>query len=151
MILLLSLSTAVLNSRDWPKNIWLPKRMHLHKQWYKNQNTKSLPQCYNYSSNNGISWFKQAKCWYICPLENFKNFEQDHVLSVSLPAPLSTRNWLEPILLCIKPSIFAISIAILYRISFLLCLYYLVTYSLFWLCNEIFTQIKQYQCTVPLN
>ena len=62
--------------------------MHLDEQWYKNQNTKNLPQCYNYISNNGynaISSFKQAKCCKIFPLENFKNFEQNHVLSASLP------------------------------------------------------------------
>ena len=57
-----SLSTVVLNSRDQPENILLPKRIHLDKQCYKNQNTKNLPQCYNYSSNNAISSFKQAKC-----------------------------------------------------------------------------------------
>ena len=62
-------------SRDRPKNIWLPKRMHLDKQPYKNQNTKNQPQRYNYSSNNAISSFKQAKCCKICPLENFKKFE----------------------------------------------------------------------------
>ena len=28
-------------SRGCPENIWLPKRMHLDKQWYKNQNTKT--------------------------------------------------------------------------------------------------------------
>ena len=39
----LSLSTLVLNSRDRPENIWLPKRMHLDKQPYKNQNTKNQP------------------------------------------------------------------------------------------------------------
>ena len=33
----LSLSKLVFNSRDRPKNIWLPKRMHLDKQPYKNQ------------------------------------------------------------------------------------------------------------------
>ena len=31
----------VLNSRDQPENIWLPKRMHLDKQHYKNQNATS--------------------------------------------------------------------------------------------------------------
>ena len=41
--LALSLSTLVLNSRDRPENIWLPKRMHLDKQPYKNQNTKNQP------------------------------------------------------------------------------------------------------------
>ena len=53
--------------------------MHLDKQPYKNQNTKNQPQRYNYSSNNTISSFKQAKCCKICPLENFKIFEQNHV------------------------------------------------------------------------
>ena len=52
--------------------------MHLDKQQYKNQNMKNLPQCYNYSFNNAISSFKQAKCYNICLLENFKRFEQDH-------------------------------------------------------------------------
>ena len=70
---------VVLNSRDRPKNIWLPKRMDLDKHQYKNQNTKNLPQRYNYSSNKTISSFKQAKCCNICPLEKFKKFEQDHI------------------------------------------------------------------------
>ena len=74
-----SLSTVVLNSRDRPENTWLPKGMHLDTQWYKIQNTKNLPQRYKYSSNNAISSFKQAKCCNICPLENFKKFERDHV------------------------------------------------------------------------
>ena len=60
--------------------------MHLDKQWYKNQNTKNLPQCYNYSFNNAISSFKQAKCCNICPLENFKNSNAMTFLSASLPA-----------------------------------------------------------------
>ena len=70
---------VVLNSRDQPENIWLLKRMHLDKQWYKNQNAKNLSQCYNYSSNNAISSFKQAKCCNICPLKDFKKFRQDHI------------------------------------------------------------------------
>ena len=45
-VLQLSLSMVVLNSRDRPENTWLPKRMHLDKQCYKNQNTKNLPQHY---------------------------------------------------------------------------------------------------------
>ena len=75
----LSLNMVVLNSRDLPKNIWLLKGMQLDKQRYKSQNTKSLPQCYDYSSNNAISSFKQAKCSNICPIENFKKFERDHI------------------------------------------------------------------------
>ena len=51
--------------------------MHIDKQCYKNQNTKTLPQRYNYSSNNAISSFKQAKRCNMCPLENSKRFEQD--------------------------------------------------------------------------
>ena len=78
---------VVLNSWDRPKNIWLPKGMHLDTQWYKNQNTKNLPQSYKSCSNNTISLFKQSKCCNICPLENFKKFEQDHVF-VLQPAGL---------------------------------------------------------------
>ena len=70
--------------------------MHLDKQPYKNHNTKNQPQRYNYSSNNAISSFKQAKCCKICPLENFKNFEQNHVF-VCQPACLPTGTDLEPI------------------------------------------------------
>ena len=53
--------------------------MHLDKQWYKNQNMKNLPQCYNYSSSNAISSLKQAKCSNNCPLENFEKFEWDNI------------------------------------------------------------------------
>ena len=78
--------------------------MHLDKQPYKNQNTKSQPQRYNYGSNNAISSFKQAKCCKICPLENFKNFKQNHVFvcqpayqPACQPASLPTGTDLEPI------------------------------------------------------
>ena len=63
------------------------KRMYLHKHWYKNM--KNLPQHYKYSSNNSISSFKQAKYRNICPLENFKKIERDHVF-VCLPV---SKNW----------------------------------------------------------
>ena len=45
-VFFVSLSTLVLNSRDRPENIWLPKRMCLDKQPYKNLNMKNLPQHY---------------------------------------------------------------------------------------------------------
>ena len=77
-VLLLSLSTVVLNSRYQPENMWFPKGMHLDTQWYKIQNMKNLPQCYEYSSNNAIFSFKQAKCCNICSLENFKKIKRDH-------------------------------------------------------------------------
>ena len=70
--------------------------MHLDKQHYKNQNMKNQPQRYNYSSNNAISSFKQAKCCKTCPLENFKNFERNHVF-IYQPAGLPTGTNLEPI------------------------------------------------------
>ena len=47
--------------------------MHLDKQRHKNQNIKNLPQHYDYSSNNTISSFKQAKCCNICPLEKLSS------------------------------------------------------------------------------
>ena len=63
MCVCISLSMLVLNSTDQPENVWLPKRMHLDNQHYKNQNMKNLPQHYSYSSNNDIPSFKQAgKC-----------------------------------------------------------------------------------------
>ena len=74
--------------------------MYLGKQWYKNQNTKNLPQCYNYCSNNAISSFKQAKCCNIFPPKNFKKIERDYVF-VCQPACLSTGTDLEPIPLSI--------------------------------------------------
>ena len=51
--------------------------MCLDKHPDKNQNTKNPLQCYKYSSNNAISSFKQAKYCKVCPLENFKNLEQN--------------------------------------------------------------------------
>ena len=82
-----SLRMAALNSRHRPKNIWLLKKCtYVDKQWYKNQNTKNLPQCYNYSSNNTISSFKQAKCCNICPLEIFKKSNEIKFSSASQPA-----------------------------------------------------------------
>ena len=88
---------VLLNSRDRPENVWLPKIMHLHKQHYNNQNAKNLPKRYYYSSNNAISSFKQAKCYNIHLLENFKkNYNKIRVSSDSL----STGTDLEPIPLC---------------------------------------------------
>ena len=51
--------------------------MCLDKQPYKNQNMKNVPQHCKYSSNNAVSSFKQAKCYKVCQLENYKNFEQN--------------------------------------------------------------------------
>ena len=68
--------------------------MHLYRQ--RNKNTKNLPHCYNYSSNNTVFSFKQAKCCNICPLENFKKPNE-----ISQQASLSTGTDLEPIPLCI--------------------------------------------------
>ena len=62
----------------------------LRKQCNKNQIAKSLSQHYNYSSNNAISSFKQAKCCNICPLENFKISNKTTFSSTSQPA---NRNW----------------------------------------------------------
>ena len=59
--------------------------MHLDTQWFKIQNTKNLPQCSKYNSNNAISLFKQAKCCNIRPLENFKNLNETTFSSDSLP------------------------------------------------------------------
>ena len=39
-----SLSTLILNSRDWQGNVWLPEKHTYNKQHYKNQNAKKLPQ-----------------------------------------------------------------------------------------------------------
>ena len=75
--------------------------MHLHKQRYKNQNMKNLRHHYNYSSNNAISSFRQAKCCNIYPLENFKNLNKITFSSHSQPASLSTGTALEPIPLSI--------------------------------------------------
>ena len=74
------------------------------KQRHKNQNTKNLPRCYNYSSNNAISSFKQAECSNICPLENFKNLNEIMFSSDSQPACLSTLTDLKPIPLSVWPS-----------------------------------------------
>ena len=70
---------------------------------------KNLPQRYNYSSNNTISSFKQAKCCNTCQLENFKKIEWDCVFvwqPARLSACLSIRTDLEPLPLNIKPLIF---------------------------------------------
>ena len=61
-IILLSLSTVVLNSRDRYENVWLPKNMHLEKQPFKNHHVKNQLQLYWYNTNNTITSFKVAKC-----------------------------------------------------------------------------------------
>ena len=65
--------------------------MYLHKQWYKNQKTKNLPQRYNYSSNSAISSFKQAKCCNISPLENLKK-NSNEITFLSASQPVCQRN-----------------------------------------------------------
>ena len=57
--------------------------MHLDKQPDKNQNTKNPRQRYIYSSKNTIFSFKQAKCCKVCPLENFKDFDQNYIFVYS--------------------------------------------------------------------
>ena len=84
----------VLTSRNQPDNIWIPKRMHLDKQPYKNQSTKNLPQYYKYSFKNTISSFKQAKCCTLSPLENLKNFKRNYIIVCRLASlPACQRNW----------------------------------------------------------
>ena len=53
--------------------------MQLYKQCNKNCNMKNIPQHYNYSSNNAMSSFKQAKCCNISPLEHFEKIKRNHV------------------------------------------------------------------------
>ena len=66
--------------------------MHLDKQPYKNQNTNNLPQRYKYSFKNAISSFKQAKCYKLSPLKNFKNFEQNYVFVCQPASQPANRN-----------------------------------------------------------
>ena len=58
----ISLSTVVLNSRDWYESVWLPKNMSLEKQPFKNHYVKNQLQLYWYNTNNAITSFKVAKC-----------------------------------------------------------------------------------------
>ena len=73
--------------------IWYDK-VALLTALFKNQNMKNLPQCYKYSSNNALSLFKQAKCFKVCPLENFKILNKIKFLSASLPTSQPANgNW----------------------------------------------------------
>ena len=74
--------------------------MHLDKRCHKNQNTKNLPQQYNYSSNNAtyiFIWISQM----LQRLSTIKKFKQNHILADSLPANLPTGTDLELITLSI--------------------------------------------------
>ena len=75
--------------------------MHLDKQCNKIRIRKTyLNTITSYSSNNTYPLFKQVECYNICPLWNFKKFEQNHIF-VCQPSSLPTGTDLESIPLCI--------------------------------------------------
>ena len=76
----ISLSTVVLNSRDWSEIIWLPENL-----CFKNQPCNRLyPKKTLWNAyNDAVSWLNEAKTQIFQPTATFEIFE---VSSASLPA-----------------------------------------------------------------
>ena len=95
----ISLSTVVLNSRDWSEIIWLPEISR-----FKNQPCNRLysnkPAGMHWLGYYGaVSWLNETKSGVFQPTTNFKNFEI-YLYFVCLPAclpacqPACRKTWL---------------------------------------------------------
>ena len=89
-IKLLSLSTIVLNSRDWSEIIWLPEILRLKINLAVGFIRKKPAGMHWLSYNHTVSWLNEAKTRIFEPTANFEIFEI-YLYFVSLPACRKTR------------------------------------------------------------
>jgi len=87
----ISLSTVVLNSRDWPKKIWCPKFWHVQNPLYNRLYAKKLTKMHWYIYNNTVLLLNIAKTRIFYLTYNFKIFKCSTILFASLPACCKTR------------------------------------------------------------
>ena len=82
-----SLSTIVLNSRDWSEIVWLPKILHLKINLVIGFIRKKPAGMHWLGYNDAVSWLNEAKTRIFQPTANFKIFEI-YLYFVCLPACL---------------------------------------------------------------
>ena len=83
----ISLSTIVLNSRDWSEIIWLPEISHFKINLAISFIRKKPAGMHWLGYNDAVSLSNEAKTRIFQPIANFENFEI-HPYFVSLPASL---------------------------------------------------------------
>ena len=81
-----SLSTLVLNSRDWLEIVWLPEisRFKINHKLYP----KKPAGMHWLGYNDAVSSLNEANTRIFQPTANFEKFESDCISSASLPASL---------------------------------------------------------------
>ena len=70
-----SLSTIVLNSRDWSEIIWLPEILHFKVQPCNRLYPKKTTRMHWLDYNDAVSWLNEAKTRIFQPTANLENFE----------------------------------------------------------------------------
>ena len=83
----ISLSTLVLNSRDWSEIVWLPEISHFNNQPCNKLNPKKPAGIHWLGYNDAVSWLNEAKTRIFQPTANFEIFEI-HLYFVCQPACL---------------------------------------------------------------
>ena len=81
----LSLSTIVLNSRDWSEIVWLPKILHLKINLAIGFIRRKPAGMHWLGYNDAASWLNEAKTRIFQPTANFEIFEI-YLYFVCLPA-----------------------------------------------------------------
>ena len=82
-----SLSTIVLNSRDWSEIVWLPKILCFKINLAVGFIRKKLAGIHWLGYNDAVSWLNEVKTRIFQPTANFENFDI-RLYFVSLPASL---------------------------------------------------------------
>ena len=83
----LSLSTLVLNSRDWSEIVWLPEISHFKINLAIGFIRKKPTGMHWLGCNDAVSWLNEAKTRIFQPTANFEIFEI-YLYFVCLPASL---------------------------------------------------------------
>ena len=83
----LSLSTIVLNSRDWSEIVWLPKISRFNNQPCNRLHPKKPAGIHWLGYNDAVSWLNEAKTRIFQPTANFEIFKI-YLYFVCLPACL---------------------------------------------------------------
>ena len=81
----ISLSTIVLNSRDWSEIVWLPKISHLKIDLAIGFIRRKPAGMHWLGYNDAVSWLNEAKTRIFQPTANFEIFEI-YLYFVCLPA-----------------------------------------------------------------
>ena len=85
MLYFLTLSTIVLNSRDWSEIVWLPKSLHLKINPAIGFIRRKPAGMHWLGYNDAVSWLNEAKTRIFQPTANFEIFKI-YLYFVCLPA-----------------------------------------------------------------